>query len=477
LITGKVEANVTESNSLRWLGADRVDLALAGGGKAPVVVRGAQASAVGGARLRLVDANVRKGSKGKATNGVITTSVKADLLTARLGSKAKTTQITGIDGTGRTVVERTLVDETGQTQWHEVSSGDALLVDVRPVSGGKGREELARAEQHGSVRIVREAAAKGDATGKLAQNVGMEREDAQGDNAVYDASSNHLTMMGQVSVADADSRLFADRVEMDRASGDATAEGNVRVSYLQAGSVGEPVHVLAARAVAHKATGLTEFFAATGGNARMWQGGSQVQASVLEFDRNRKTLRAREVGAGAAVKTVLIDTAATRVRTGMLNKQTGNAPVRVLSRELLYSDAMRQVTFRGAVQLTDQDGVMRAQEATVFLAPKDGAVAKDASAAMSLGGRVERMVATGNVELEQPGRRASGDKLVYTASDKTFVLTGTNTAPPKLTDEAQGSVTGAQLRFRSGDDSVEVLSGDGSQRVRTETRIKQKESQ
>jgi lipopolysaccharide export system protein LptA len=47
--------------------------------------------------------------------------------------------------------------------------------------------------------------------------------------------------------------------------------------------------------------------------------------------------------------------------------------------------------------------------------------------------------------------------------------------PPKVIDEAQGTVTGASLRFKSGDDSVEVLSGDGSQRVRTETRMKPKE--
>jgi lipopolysaccharide export system protein LptA len=88
---------------------------------------------------------------------------------------------------------------------------------------------------------------------------------------------------------------------------------------------------------------------------------------------------------------------------------------------------------------------------------------------------VDHIVVSGAVELEEPGRRGSGDKLVYTAEDRTFVLTGTKAVPPKVVDEAQGTVTGAALRFRSGDDSVEVLSGDGAQKVRTETRMKQKE--
>jgi hypothetical protein len=44
-----------------------------------------------------------------------------------------------------------------------------------------------------------------------------------------------------------------------------------------------------------------------------------------------------------------------------------------------------------------------------------------------------------------------------------------------MVDETQGSVTGAQLRFRSGDDSVEVVSGDGVEHVHTVTKMKQKD--
>jgi lipopolysaccharide export system protein LptA len=101
------------------------------------------------------------------------------------------------------------------------------------------------------------------------------------------------------------------------------------------------------------------------------------------------------------------------------------------------------------------------------------------------------MVATGEIEIEQPGRRATGGRLVYTANDGTasdgttnrgtangglFVLTGDGRAQPKMVDAAHGTITGAALQFHSGDDSVVVSSVEpgatGSvvgQRVHTET--------
>ncbi len=86
------------------------------------------------------------------------------------------------------------------------------------------------------------------------------------------------------------------------------------------------------------------------------------------------------------------------------------------------------------------------------------------------------MMAQGAVVIDQPGRRATGEKLVYTASDGVYVLTGTEAAPPKVVDQVQGSTTGAALRFKSGDDSVEVLGSVDRKtpgRVRSETRMKQ----
>ena len=474
LMTGAVEASLLQGSSSRRVSGDKVELALAGGGKAPVAVRGATSTAANGAWLRLVDPSTRKDAKGKVVPGTLATNVKADVLTARFAPKSVKTEVTGVDGAGRTMVERTLVDAGASSpEWKETGTGDALKVDFR--EGAKGKSELARAEQRGGVRIVREAAAS-------KKGAAPEVEHAEGELGVYDADADRVTMTGGVKVSDAESALFADRVEMNRASGDATAQGNVRVSYLQQAGTGEPVHVIAARAIGHKATGVTEFFAAAGGNARMWQGGSTVEAPVLDFDRTKKTVVARGVsGAGGqAVRTVLVEEPKPGAKAAK-----GSAPVRVLSREMVYTDATREVEFRGLVQVNSADGVMRSQVATVYLAAKspDSGVhptsgsetARDgAPGAMSLGGRVDHIVATGAVELEQAGRKGFGEKLVYTAADQMSVLTGTKAVPPKVVDETQGTVTGASLRFRSGDDSVEVLSGDGAQKVRTETRMKAK---
>ena len=79
--------------------------------------------------------------------------------------------------------------------------------------------------------------------------------------------------------------------------------------------------------------------------------------------------------------------------------------------------------------------------------------------------------------MEQPGRRASGDQLVYTSSDAMFVLTGTCRARQKLIDDMQGTITGTSLRFHTGDDQVTVTGGgvdNPGQRVHTVTRVKQK---
>jgi lipopolysaccharide export system protein LptA len=170
--------------------------------------------------------------------------------------------------------------------------------------------------------------------------------------------------------------------------------------------------------------------------------------------------------------------------------------VRVASRELVYSDEARKAEFTGGVDVESRDGSMRGQQVVVYLQPAqtgagkasslqsskaDGVKTTPASAAGGGGfmaGSVERMVASGHIDLEQPGRRATGEQVVYTASDGMFVLTGTSAVLPKVTDDQRGTVMGTSLRFHSGDDNIVVSNGGEngtSERVRTETRVKNKQ--
>ncbi len=57
------------------------------------------------------------------------------------------------------------------------------------------------------------------------------------------------------------------------------------------------------------------------------------------------------------------------------------------------------------------------------------------------------------VFITQPTRHAAGDKLVYTASDEKFILTG---GPPSIFDAERGKITGDSLTFYKHDDRVLV---------------------
>jgi lipopolysaccharide export system protein LptA len=148
---------------------------------------------------------------------------------------------------------------------------------------------------------------------------------------------------------------------------------------------------------------------------------------------------------------------------------------------LTYSDIARKAEFTGGVSAVDSDGTMHGQQVVVYLQGAPVGDDKKKVAPLSglagfMGGRVDRMVATGRVEMDQPGRKATGEQLVYTASDQTYLLTGTGAVAPKIVDDTRGTTTGSALRFHAGDNSVVVVNDAGSdagRKVRTETQVKQ----
>jgi lipopolysaccharide export system protein LptA len=284
---------------------------------------------------------------------------------------------------------------------------------------------------------------------------------------------------------------------------------------------GDPTHVLADRADLEHETGIATFY---GKPARMWQDGNQVLAPVIEFSRTQKRLIARgEAGTGwstatqaGQVHTVLAGAAndapaggpgssgqsSTKAGAAACNASPQAKPValksgaaargtdvrtsnvvKVASGGLIYSDIQRQADFTGGFRAETSDGTIRASEGVVYLAPRvtspagsDGSNANSGNepTGPSLAGDLDHIVATGHVDLDKPGLKATGQRLVYTASDRTVLLTGDKDAPPKAID-AQGTTTGAVLRFRSscdgaGGGSVEVLGGPGQQ-VQTDARI------
>jgi lipopolysaccharide export system protein LptA len=69
--------------------------------------------------------------------------------------------------------------------------------------------------------------------------------------------------------------------------------------------------------------------------------------------------------------------------------------------------------------------------------------------------QIDHMIATGRVVVTEPNRRAVGDRLVYTADDAKYVLTGKLSS---IFDAEHGTVWGDSLTFFSHDDRVLVES-------------------
>jgi lipopolysaccharide export system protein LptA len=493
--------------SERELNAGTVELALATDSAGKAQLRDAKAA--GDARLKVVSTAAKGGSSSSALAG--------DVLTAhfvRLGSKD---HIAEVHGDGHTALRR--VSATGVVN---TGSGDSLVAHFRPVTaagrglgssrkgqlgrkdgfGGGGADEVSDAVEQGHVVMTRLPVRKpGETAPPLEERATAER-------AVFDGELERTTLTGNVQVGDGTSVLWADRVVTEQQTGDAVADGSVKASYRQAGSAEEPAHVLAARADLKHDSQIATFHGVAGTPARLWQGASQVEAPVLQFEQKQRRLLAHGEGQGApmAVHTVLVSggSSGTSAKVDVARPKAvgkvisgGRADVvRVASRELVYSDEARKAEFTGDVEVESRDGSMRGRQVVVYLQPAqtgagkasslnsgkaDGTKTNPASAAGGSGfmaGSVERVVATGHIDMEQPGRRATGEQVVYTASDGMFVLTGTPTVLPKVVDDQRGTVTGTSLRFHSGDDNVVVSNGGengAGQRVRTETRVKNKQ--
>jgi lipopolysaccharide export system protein LptA len=368
----------------------------------------------------------------------------------------------------------------------DTSSGDVLDATfhsvksqapkaAKGISTGEPKQSqtIATALQIGHVVITHKAAPKPGVAAPVEQQ-------ATGQRGVYDGDTERLTVTGTVQLTEPGGVLWADRMVMEQQSGDVAVDGAVKASYRQSAS-SEPVHILASRGDIGHDSGIAFFYGVPGTPARMWQNGSQVDAPVLRFDQKQRTLLARGDGQGAdgAVHTTLVNAAPPKD-----GAQNNNAslkkpePVRVVSRELTYSDTTHKAEFTGGVDVTRVDGTMRAQQATLFLhQPAQTAATSRATSGQAgfMGGQVERMVADGHVEMNQPGRRATGERLVYTAADGMYVLTGTSTVAPLIHDEAQGTTTGCALRFHAGDNSV-VVSSEGcsgqDQKARSESQVK-----
>jgi lipopolysaccharide export system protein LptA len=280
---------------------------------------------------------------------------------------------------------------------------------------------------------------------------------AWADQARYRTADQILLLTGSPRIVDKGMTTTAHTVRMNRVTGDGFAEGDVKSTYSDLKpnpsgallSSSSPIHVTAQSMTAHRSPAVALY----AGNARLWQDDNLVEAPSIEFDRDRRSMDARS-SPSQEVSTVLVQAA----------KNGKVVPVRITSKHLTYADNERKAHFEGDVAAKGDDLKIAADQLDVFLQARDQiAVGQSLTSA----GKLDRIVASEHVILTQPGRRGTGEQLIYTAADDKFVLTG---GPPSIFDAERGKVTGVSLTMFRGDDRVLVEGSDKSLTV-TETRV------
>jgi lipopolysaccharide export system protein LptA len=280
---------------------------------------------------------------------------------------------------------------------------------------------------------------------------------AWADKAVYTPSDQTLLLTGSPRVIEGGMTTSSRLMRLNRATGDASSEGDVKSSYSDLkpqpnGALlasGSPIHVTAENMTAHRSPAVAVY----SGNARLWQDANVVEAPTIEFDRNRRLVSAQGPQS-KSVSTVIVQT----------DKSGKATPVTINSPRLVYSDSDRTARFEGGVTAKGTDTVVTATRMDVLLQARGE---QATSKAVSEAGKLERITAQGQVVVTQPNRRAVGDRLVYLAGEDKFVLSG---GSPSIFDAERGKITGVSLTFFRHDDRVVVEGNDTSPTV-TQTRV------
>jgi lipopolysaccharide export system protein LptA len=385
--------------------------------------------------------------------------------------------------------------QEGPLGQEQTSASNALQAEFAATPVAKGAKtggglEIVSAVETGGVTIHSKPAVRpGAATAE-------QPSDASASKGVYDGGSEVLTLTGTAHFTQGDTSLTAATIAVNQKTGDAEAAGTVLATMSGAGASSQPktvavkqtdapmTHVTADRAVLRHASQLAEFISSDAHPARLWQGASQVQAADLLFDQTKRSLAARPGAAGGLVHAVFAGSGqpgAKKAAPGAA-KEPGEGSdqiVRFSSSAMDYDDVNREATFDGSVRMDGTTGQARSQRGVVFLNPAQAGGGPAAGQTTPFGGSIRQGVLTGDVRIDQPGRTGTGEQLVYTAADSSYILTGTPSKPPHIVDAQQGNVTGATLLFHSADRTIVVGGADAGTkaekpvRVRTETRVKQ----
>jgi lipopolysaccharide export system protein LptA len=298
------------------------------------------------------------------------------------------------------------------------------------------------------------------------------RTQAWANSGRYTPADHILVLAGAPRVANGGMATTANTIRINRATGEALAEGDVKTTYNELKeqpdgallAASSPIHVTARSMTAHKSPATVATYS---GSARLWQDANVIEAPSIQFDRDHRSVVAEGTSARPA-QTVLVQiekpSANQPDSQHKMPSMGRSSPITITAKKLTYVDSDRRVHYEGGVLARGADFTASSKTADAYLLPRSQAT-NDQS--LSAPGRLDRMVAQGDVAIQQTNRRATGQTLAYSAADDKFVLTG---GPPSIFDAEQGKITGVSLTFFRRDDRV-LVEGEGSTPVVTTMRV------
>lgn len=393
-----------------------------------------RAETSGPPEIRFIPVGSKQGSE---------TRVTADKFTAKFDSLGQLSQVHG-EAHARTA--STPPAKSGIAQPERVTTSEMIDAYFRP---GTGIESMVQRGQFTYTSGTQEGFA---------------------DQARYTPADQMLLLTGSPRVADSGMETTGQTVRLNRTTGQAFVEGDVKTSYndlkqqangaLLASS--DPIHVTANDMTAHNSPAIAVYK----GNVRLWQNANMIEAPTIQFRKDQRVVIA-DSSSGEKVSTVLTSA----------DKNGKTTPVRITSEHLTYSDVERKAHYEGSVTAESKDVRMTAAQMDVSFAPNssvEGCLPHASSADTPEGpqpsttqARLDKIIASGNVSVTQPKRRATGDKLVYTSADDKFVLTG---GPPAIFDAEHGKTVGTSITLFRDEDRV-LVEGNTASPSLTETRV------
>jgi lipopolysaccharide export system protein LptA len=277
---------------------------------------------------------------------------------------------------------------------------------------------------------------------------------ATADRARYALSEENVVMSGSPRVQDTGMSLTAQTIQMNRKTGLLNAQDEVKTTYSelkpQAGgamlSSSDPIHVTGSSMQASRSADTARF-----ANARLWQGQNIVEAPTISFDKGRRSLQAQSSPQGR-VSCVFVEP----------DKKTGKTtPVNVTADKLSYVDADRKAVFSGNVVVRGAQISMTAETVQALLLTRGAQTTS----------QLDRIIANGDINIQQADRKATGNQLVYTPQEGKVVLTASKGKRPSIFDAEHGQISGDSLTFFTHDDRVLVDSSESSH-TQIQTRIR-----